>query len=881
MTPLNPFFRQEVASEQRLVQDLVNEHLRMYGQEVYYMPRKYMGTDSIMRENILARFDDAYPIEAYVANVDGFQGSGDLMSKFGIRVTDEATFIISKERFEDYISEIMSNIDASQNARRADSTEPFPTRPMEGDLVYFPLTDSLFEIKFVEHESPFYQLGSLYTFELRCELFEYQQEVIDTSIDDIDDNVSDVGYVVTLTLAGTGVTATAVGGARNGAVNEIVLLNDGYGYSSVPTVAISTSPNGLAVANATAVAIGTIGAGSTTYSVQSIRIVNPGFGYTEAPTVTIVGDGSGTRARANIGTSGVFYVSSLSGGAEYSGAPNVAITTSPVGLSSANATAEAVVSAAGTVSQIRIINAGFGYTGNPVISIDAPTKRRNAILQVGIVTYMSESTSLGSTLVGLGTTTINDSQVAITTTITSPVLTGVVTSISITDPGFGYSTAPTITISAPTAFAQGLATAVIGLGTTGGAGIGSTVRYLETTYSGFGYAEAPTVTIANPSGFTASVITVGLTTVGIGTTTFANISLVAISTQTGSITTSPSSVISGLTTSVLAIGDYVTSDSGVSAGTTITSFINSFGTTFVSLSQNITTGVGTSTFTFSRETITGYGNTVYDLVGIGTTVGSISIGNSGNFYASAPTLSITGPSTTLGTGSTATATAFINSSGIVTGAIITSPGFGYSTTDTLTVTVSGGIGTALATASINAAGIITALTVTNSGFGYTTVPTVSIVGRASTATANALINSSGIVTGVVITNSGLAYPTRPSVTVSEPENPVNAGDFDYNEIVTGQTGLATALVKSWNSNTKTLQIYSVAGDFGVGELLAGSATTVTTGSLNWTTGAYYIENVSYEDTDPSGVDAYESNTEFQDAADDIVDWTETNPFGTF
>jgi hypothetical protein len=175
MTPLNPFFRQEVASEQRLVQDLVNEHLRMYGQEVFYMPRKYLGTDEIMRENILSMFDDAYPLEAYVANVDGFQGSGDLMTKFGIRVTDEATFIISKERFEDYIADIMSNVDVDDNKRRRDEDGAIAARPVEGDLIYFPLSDSLFEIKFVEHENPFYQLGKLYTYELRCELFEYEQ----------------------------------------------------------------------------------------------------------------------------------------------------------------------------------------------------------------------------------------------------------------------------------------------------------------------------------------------------------------------------------------------------------------------------------------------------------------------------------------------------------------------------------------------------------------------------------------------------------------------------------------------------------------------------------------------------------------------------------
>ena len=147
-------------------------------------------------------------------------------------------------------------------------------------------------------KNPFYQLGKLYTYELRCELFEYEQEVIDTGIDQIDDNVEDLGYVVTLTLSGVQQTASAIAQLANNAVNQIILENDGIGYGSTPVVAISTSPYGNTLANAPAVAIGTIGAGQTTYSVQSVRITNPGFGDTEPPTVTFIGSGTGAKARA-------------------------------------------------------------------------------------------------------------------------------------------------------------------------------------------------------------------------------------------------------------------------------------------------------------------------------------------------------------------------------------------------------------------------------------------------------------------------------------------------------------------------------------------------------------------------------------------------------
>ena len=365
---LNPFFLQGSPGEQRLVQDLINEQLRMYGVDVYYMPRKFLGTKTIMKENVLAKFDDNFVIEAYIQNYEGFQGSGDLMTKFGIRTTDELTLVISKERYEDFVTPFYA----------ANPTEELlVTRPKEGDLIYFPLSDSLFEVKFVEHENPFYQLGKLYMYQLTCELFEYEDEVIDTSIEAIDDNVEDIGYIATLTLAGIGVRATALAGIYTGAVNQITLINDGYGYTSAPVVSISTSPNGLTASNATAVAITTsnTGSGSTTFSVKQVLITNPGFGYTQPPTITFSGaGGSGASARTGIGSTGVVYISSIQeAGAQYTSAPVVSISTSPSGLSTANATAVAVVSAAGTVSGIRFTNAGFGYTQAPTVTIALPT----------------------------------------------------------------------------------------------------------------------------------------------------------------------------------------------------------------------------------------------------------------------------------------------------------------------------------------------------------------------------------------------------------------------------------------------------------------------------------------------------------------------------
>ena len=171
---LNPFFLNGSPSEQRLVQDLINEQLRMYGVEVLYVPRRFVRKETIIREVTTSKFGDNYAIEAYVSNYEGYSGAGDILTKFGMNLRDELTIIISKERFDDFISPFMAN----------DTTGEFEVvnRPREGDIVYFPLGKRIFEVKFVEHEQPFYQLGKTYVYELKCELFEYEDEIIDEKV---------------------------------------------------------------------------------------------------------------------------------------------------------------------------------------------------------------------------------------------------------------------------------------------------------------------------------------------------------------------------------------------------------------------------------------------------------------------------------------------------------------------------------------------------------------------------------------------------------------------------------------------------------------------------------------------------------------------------
>ena len=347
----------------------------MYGVDVHYMPRKYLTEKSILKEVVQSKFDDAYPIEAYIDNFDGYDDMPSTLSKFGIQATNEVTLIISRERFETYISPLMKN----------ESNVKLSTRPKEGDLIYFPLGDRLFEIKYVEHEKPFYQLRENYVYKLTCELFRYEDEVIDTGVEEIDDTLGGIegadgeeiligsGGTQKLTLVGTASQATASVGIINGGIQQIFLTNRGKGFTFAPRVAISSAPSGGLTGIATSkllsgVAIEGNISDSKKSVVQFIDLVNPGFGYTSNPTIQVIGDGTGVAATSKIENGVVGIVTITSGGSGYTTSPTITFT----GLSTVSAAATAIVSAAGTISAIHIRNAGVGYTVTPTISIASP-----------------------------------------------------------------------------------------------------------------------------------------------------------------------------------------------------------------------------------------------------------------------------------------------------------------------------------------------------------------------------------------------------------------------------------------------------------------------------------------------------------------------------
>jgi len=383
---LNPFFTQGTKSEQNLVQDLINEQLRMYGVDIYYIPRKYMSEKTVIREVVQSKFDNALPIEAYVDNYDAYSGAGDVLSKFGIESKDEVRLIISRERYENYITPLI----------QGQSNIKLSTRPKGGDLIWFPLDDRIYEIKDVEYAKPYYQLQNLYVYELYCELFQYQDEVIATGIDEIDnellgnevdgltdDGISTVqGITQTLTMVGTAVTATATTGLVDGGVRSFTITNRGGGYGMVPTVEISAGPTGGVTAVGIASMIGGINVCNLNVnprfqSVQRVDVANPGSGYTVVPTVTFRttdGTGSGAAATTIIGDDIVGVVTITNAGGGYITNPTISFTNEifKSGITTVSAAATAIVSAAGTITNIYLTNSGLGYSVAPTISIEAP-----------------------------------------------------------------------------------------------------------------------------------------------------------------------------------------------------------------------------------------------------------------------------------------------------------------------------------------------------------------------------------------------------------------------------------------------------------------------------------------------------------------------------
>jgi len=237
----NSFFTQGTTGEQDLVGSLVTEQIKMFGKDVYYIPRTLVDRDSVFEEDSLSAFNGAYLIEAYIEDATGFRGDGDMFSKFGVRISDQVTFIISRERFTAAVDD---------NAQLI-----VEGRPNEGDLIHLPMANKTFEIQFVEHEVPFYQLGKVHVWGLRCELFEYSDEDFNTGVAEIDAvevnfanavsvNVADGGtgdFVAGEIVTGGSSNVTSEVKSWNSATRQLIVFNRSGMYAIPETLTGNTS----------------------------------------------------------------------------------------------------------------------------------------------------------------------------------------------------------------------------------------------------------------------------------------------------------------------------------------------------------------------------------------------------------------------------------------------------------------------------------------------------------------------------------------------------------------------------------------------------------------------------------------------------------------
>ena len=256
-----------VATEQNLVQDLVDEQIKLFGSDVFYIPRIHL-KDKSLGEIIQSEFSQSYMIEMFLVNVEGFGAGAEFVSKFGLRITDEITFVVSRRRWE-------------QSANPALNLA-VDGRPNEGDLIYFPMTEDLYEVKYVERENPFFQLGKQYFYQLTAEIYEQGADKFDTGIDEVDDVERQFSNITTLNV-GLTTRQTATGTLAvnpSGVITTATITLAGTGYNIAPNVTIGNVGSGSG---------GSITSSIIDGGVTTLTVANGGSGYdpSNLPTITV------------------------------------------------------------------------------------------------------------------------------------------------------------------------------------------------------------------------------------------------------------------------------------------------------------------------------------------------------------------------------------------------------------------------------------------------------------------------------------------------------------------------------------------------------------------------------------------------------------------
>ena len=350
-------------NEKRLHEDLIIEGLKIYGHDVYYLPRTLVNRDLILGEDSLSKFDDSYLIEAYMETTEGFAGEQEIINKFGLEIREDTTFMISKRRWQDQVDSAHTLI--------------VDGRPNEGDIIYMPLMNSFFEIQFVQDQEPFFQLGNLPVYKLKVTRWEYSNERLDTGIDEIDSAETqyslDQGLYQSSLESGTFGAVLGSPVVTGDVVTSIPIVSGGEGYVTAPTLTIS-APS--ATINATA------SANVTGNTLTSFGIDNAGRGYSSVPTLTLTYVATDSTTKTN----NTATVTLTNGQVTAISTPTITdilsvtsvVISSPGSAVTASATANLTN---GVVTSISITVDGSSYLGlSPTVTISANTDATGSLL---------------------------------------------------------------------------------------------------------------------------------------------------------------------------------------------------------------------------------------------------------------------------------------------------------------------------------------------------------------------------------------------------------------------------------------------------------------------------------------------------------------------
>jgi len=350
-------------NEKRLYEDLIIEGLKIYGHDCYYLPRTLVNRDLILGEDSLSKFDDSYLLEMYMETTEGFAGEQEIINKFGLEIREDTTFMISKRRWQDQVDHPATLI--------------VDGRPNEGDIIYMPLMNSFFEIQFVQDQEPFFQLGNLPVYKLRCTRWEYSSERLDTGINEIDEkettySLDQLQYQTSLE---SGTFGAVLGSpvVTGDVVTSIPIISGGEGYVTAPTLTIS-APS--ATINATA------SANLTGNTLSTFTITNAGRGYSSSPTITVVYVATDSTTKTNTASTPVLTNGQLTSITPASMTDVLSITSVTVSSPGSAVTASATaVLTSGVVTSVNITVDGSSYLGlSPTVTISENTDASGALL---------------------------------------------------------------------------------------------------------------------------------------------------------------------------------------------------------------------------------------------------------------------------------------------------------------------------------------------------------------------------------------------------------------------------------------------------------------------------------------------------------------------